>query len=57
VTNVRSSPTSDRIVAETALLLDDEAEYVRRSQVRNPYGDGRASARIVDVIRSHFAAS
>ena len=47
----------DRIVAETALLLDDDAEYLRRSQVRNPYGDGRASARIRDIIRSYFATS
>jgi UDP-N-acetylglucosamine 2-epimerase (non-hydrolysing) len=47
----------DRIVAETALLLDDDAEYLRRSQVHNPYGDGRASARILDIIRSHFATS
>jgi UDP-N-acetylglucosamine 2-epimerase (non-hydrolysing) len=45
----------DRIVAETALLLEDEAEYQRRSQVHNPYGDGCASARIRDIIRSHFA--
>jgi UDP-N-acetylglucosamine 2-epimerase (non-hydrolysing) len=47
----------DRIVAETALLLEDEAEYLRRSQVHNPYGDGCASARIRDIIRSHFAIS
>jgi UDP-N-acetylglucosamine 2-epimerase (non-hydrolysing) len=47
----------DRIVAETALLLEDDAEYVRRSQVHNPYGDGCASARIRDIIRSHFAMS
>jgi len=45
----------DRIVAETALLLEDEAEYQRRSQVHNPYGDGFASARIRDIILSHFA--
>jgi UDP-N-acetylglucosamine 2-epimerase (non-hydrolysing) len=47
----------DRIVAETALLLEDDAEYLRRSQVHNPYGDGCASARIRDIIRSHFATS
>jgi len=45
----------DRIVSETALLLEDEAEYLRRSQVHNPYGDGCASSRIRDIIRSHFA--
>jgi UDP-N-acetylglucosamine 2-epimerase (non-hydrolysing) len=47
----------DRIVAETALLLEDDAEYLRRSLVHNPYGDGCASARIRDIIRSHFATS
>lgn len=46
-----------RIVAEAVLLLDDDAEYVRRSRVHNPYGDGRASARIRDLVRSHFAMS
>jgi UDP-N-acetylglucosamine 2-epimerase (non-hydrolysing) len=46
----------DRIVAETALLLEDEAEYRRRSHVHNPYGDGRASIRIKDIIRSYFAS-
>jgi len=46
-----------RIVAETALLLDDDAEYLRRSRVHNPYGDGCASARIRDIVRSHFAMS
>lgn len=45
----------DRIVAETALLLDDDAEYLRRSRVQNTYGDGRSSARIRNIIRSHFA--
>jgi UDP-N-acetylglucosamine 2-epimerase (non-hydrolysing) len=44
-----------RIVSETSLLLDDAAEYARRSQVRNPYGDGHASERIQDALRSHFA--
>lgn len=47
----------DRIVAETARLLEDDAEYLRRSRVHNPYGDGCASARIRDVVRSHFAMS
>ena len=45
----------DRIVAETARLLEDDAEYARRSRIHNPYGDGCASARIRDIIRTHFA--
>ena len=36
-----------RIVAETAALLDDEDEYSRMARSVNPYGDGRASERIV----------
>ena len=46
----------DRIVAETVLLLEDEAEYARRSHVHNPYGDGLASIRIKDIIHSYFTA-
>ncbi len=44
----------DRIVSETSLLLDDHAEYERMARVHNPYGDGRASYRITDVILSFF---
>ncbi len=29
----------DRILTEAALLLDDDREYIRRSQLANPYGD------------------
>lgn len=39
-----------RIETECALLLDDEAEYARRAQIHNPYGDGRAALRIRDVL-------
>ncbi len=45
-----------RIVSEARLLLDDHAEYARRARVHNPYGDGRASARIGDAIHSFFEA-
>jgi UDP-N-acetylglucosamine 2-epimerase (non-hydrolysing) len=38
------------IVMETERLLDDNAEYERRSRVHNPYGDGHASERIRDVL-------
>jgi UDP-N-acetylglucosamine 2-epimerase (non-hydrolysing) len=40
----------DRIVRETEILLEDAAEYERRSRVHNPYGDGHASERIRDVL-------
>ncbi|MBC7987523.1 MAG: UDP-N-acetylglucosamine 2-epimerase (non-hydrolyzing) [Sphingomonadaceae bacterium] len=42
---------TDRIVAEAARLLDDEAEYQRVSAISNPYGDGRAAARIVEAMK------
>jgi UDP-N-acetylglucosamine 2-epimerase (non-hydrolysing) len=44
----------DRIVAESNLLLDDAAEYDRRSRVHNPYGDGKASQRILQALRAHI---
>ncbi len=40
----------ERIVSECAKLIEDPAEYERRSKTANPYGDGRAAARIVDVL-------
>ena len=42
---------TDAIVSETALLLDDEAVYNNMSHAHNPYGDGKASERIVREIR------
>jgi UDP-N-acetylglucosamine 2-epimerase (non-hydrolysing) len=47
---------SDAIVAGAAVLLDDAAAYQRMSVAHNPYGDGNASARIVDAI-CNWAAS
>jgi UDP-N-acetylglucosamine 2-epimerase len=39
-----------RIVEETAVLLDDGEAYERMAQAVNPYGDGRASLRIVATL-------
>jgi UDP-N-acetylglucosamine 2-epimerase (non-hydrolysing) len=39
-----------RIVDQAALLLEDSAEYDRRSHIHNPYGDGHASERIAEAI-------
>jgi len=44
----------DRIVGEASLLLDDPLEYERMARVHNPYGDGRTSQRISNVIASFF---
>ncbi len=40
----------DRIVGETARLLDDTAFYSAAARADNPFGDGRAAGRIVDAL-------
>ncbi|MGN6545494.1 MAG: non-hydrolyzing UDP-N-acetylglucosamine 2-epimerase [Aureliella sp.] len=44
-----------RILEEAALLLDDPAEYRRRSSLANPYGDGQASQRIRQVLEASLS--
>ena len=39
-----------RIVREATVLLEDDAEHARRASRSNPYGDGRASERIVQAL-------
>ncbi|PYI51126.1 non-hydrolyzing UDP-N-acetylglucosamine 2-epimerase [Paenibacillus flagellatus] len=47
--------TDEQLIYEKArALLTDEAVYERMSKAANPYGDGRASERIVDAILHHF---
>jgi UDP-N-acetylglucosamine 2-epimerase (non-hydrolysing) len=41
----------DRIVANVSELLENDATYKRMSRSHNPYGDGNACARIIDVLR------
>ena len=41
---------SDKIVADVAMLLDDEKAYREMSFAHNPYGDGQASARIIEAL-------
>jgi UDP-N-acetylglucosamine 2-epimerase len=45
---------SEKIVEASTLLLTDTSEYIRRSQVINPYGDGRAANKIVDILQSEI---
>ena len=40
----------DKIVNEVSTLLDDSKAYEKMSKAVNPYGDGRACMRIVDII-------
>jgi len=44
----------EAIVSTVLLLLTDEASYRRMAEARNPYGDGRASDRIVASLRRYF---
>jgi len=39
-----------KIVEETTILLENKNEYLRMAKAVNPYGDGRASERIVKII-------
>ncbi|OLE76157.1 MAG: hypothetical protein AUG02_05820 [Chloroflexi bacterium 13_1_20CM_2_70_9] len=39
-----------RIVGEARRLLDDDAAYQQMARVANPFGDGRASERIAQIL-------
>ncbi|WP_338050015.1 non-hydrolyzing UDP-N-acetylglucosamine 2-epimerase [Rhodopila globiformis] len=43
---------TDLLVARASRLLDDAAAYAAMSVRHNPYGDGRASSRIVEALLS-----
>ncbi|MDI6452387.1 UDP-N-acetylglucosamine 2-epimerase (non-hydrolyzing) [Mariniplasma sp. M4Ah] len=45
--------TESKIYINFKLLLDDKEEYTRMSKASNPYGDGMASKRIVDILESN----
>ena len=45
-----------RIVAEASRLLTDRTAYERMSGAVNPFGDGRAAERIVDVLAERLGA-
>jgi UDP-N-acetylglucosamine 2-epimerase (non-hydrolysing) len=45
-----------KIYNEAARLLTEPAEYERMARATNPYGDGRASGRIVTAILHYFGA-
>lgn len=40
----------DKIVNEVSTLLDNPTEYKKMSQAVNPYGDGKACERIINVL-------
>lgn len=41
----------DKIVKEVSLLLTDEPQYEKMSNAVNPYGDGKASQRIISFLQ------
>ena len=43
------------IVSEASRLLGDASAYAEMSARVNPYGDGKAAARIVDVLLQNHA--
>jgi UDP-N-acetylglucosamine 2-epimerase (non-hydrolysing) len=40
------------IVEQVTLLLEDEDEYQKMAQAKNPYGDGKAAGRIVEALQN-----
>ena len=40
----------DNIIKEAQKLIDDTSEYKKMCQACNPYGDGKACERIVDIL-------
>lgn len=43
----------EKILTESYRLLDDANHYVTMSQAHNPYGDGKTSDRIVQILSTH----
>ena len=44
--------SQERIVAGVSRLLDDDAHYSMMSRAHNPYGDGHACERIIQVLKT-----
>jgi len=45
----------EKIIHETERLLLDAEQYQRMSRLHNPYGDGKAASRIVQLLRREYA--
>ena len=46
--------TEEKIIDTVQLLLDDENTYLSMCEAHNPYGDGKASERIVTFLQHHL---
>ncbi|ONI42203.1 UDP-N-acetylglucosamine 2-epimerase [Candidatus Epulonipiscium fishelsonii] len=47
----------DNIVKETMQLLTDREHYEQMAKAKNPFGDGKASERIVEAIKFYFGCT
>ncbi|MCK5920314.1 MAG: UDP-N-acetylglucosamine 2-epimerase, partial [Methylococcales bacterium] len=45
---------TEAIVSNAVRLLEDEKAYQAMANAQNPYGDGKASERIVEALRGYF---
>lgn len=46
----------DSIINETVYLLNNEEQFNKMSRLHNPYGDGNASKRIVEILKNEVGA-
>ena len=44
-----------KILQESQILLENRVEYDRRSQLKNPYGDGNAAQKICAILENALA--
>lgn len=54
---VQVGTDEERIVATARTLLTDRAAYLRMARAANPYGDGRAAARVRQALLHFFRAA
>ena len=43
-----------KIVAATMKLINDKKLYNKMSKIKNPYGDGKATTRIIDNLKKYL---
>ena len=55
---VKMAGTDEEEIYKLAkMLLDDKCEYEKMNRAANPYGDGKASSRIVQAIKFYFGVA
>ena len=45
---------TQKIIFEVSKLLDDEQHYQAMARASNPYGDGKAAQKIVQILESYY---